>query len=176
MSGDWSETRVGLDDASLFSGRRQSISSVITIPQPPTNPRDRRSKNVIAGVAAGPSSDPETCTEDADMETEVDVEDYKGELDSLRSRIGPGSDANVKAKNTDIAAAEKVRDESLSQLEGKRGGKELMHLSSPFKLKKKKPEAKIVLKEEKASIFHDFLKFVYPQLVLHSIRIHIWRP
>lgn len=161
LSGDWSETRVGLDDSSLFSDRRHSISSVITIPQPPSNPRDHTARVVVAAVAAGPSFDPETCPEDAELDAELDVDDLKNELDSLNGRSGTEGETLVNEKDTDTM--EKVRGESLSQLEGKKKGSETVQLSSPFKLKKKRPEAKIVLKEEKASIFHDFLKFVYPQ-------------
>ena len=77
------------------------------------------------------------------------------------------------------------RDESLNRLVGKKGSASVpttaMSMTFPqaqtqtqaqtdaiARVKKKKSadaEAKIVLKEEKAAIFHDFLKFVYPQCV-----------
>lgn len=173
LSGDWSETRV-VDEASTFSGRRQSIaSSVITIPQPPSNPRDRASKDVPTGIFCA-SSDPDTIPEDAD------VDDLKNELEALDVKVLSGdadgkdwSEQEIdKEQEQEQEMKDKVRDESLNQLEGK-AAPATMTVPQPSnpnitRIKKKKsgiPEAKIVLKEEKASVFHDFLKFVYPQCV-----------
>ena len=158
------------------AGRRQSIaSSIITIPQPPSNPRDRASKGVPTGISCAPQSDPETETSPED-----DVDDLRKELDALNCK--GDTSASTSASDAD-ADTEKVRDASLSQLEGKTTSpvasasalnvatsQAQTTLSVPTdpiaRVKKKKSadaEAKIVLKEEKAAIFHDFLKCVYPQ-------------
>ncbi|EJD02810.1 uncharacterized protein FOMMEDRAFT_122870 [Fomitiporia mediterranea MF3/22] len=157
LSGDWSETRVD-EGASITSGaaRRQSIaSSVITIPQPPSNPRDA-SKDVPTGISHV-ASDPDTSPEDAD------IDDLKNELEALNTRTGTSGETSDVEKD-------KVRDESLNQLEGKAGPlpSSANANANIARVKRKKSatgaEAKIVLKEEKASVFHDFLKFVYPHL------------
>ena len=70
----------------------------------------------------------------------------------------------------------KAREDSLSTLEntgtsppairppeGDRARESAMSLQEKRRKKGKKPDAIIILKEEKASTFHDFLKYVYPQ-------------
>ena len=61
---------------------------------------------------------------------------------------------------SDAEERDKVRDMSLSQLEGRGfGGSQRAQPSAA----RSPAIAKVVLREEKATIFHDFLKFVYPQ-------------
>ena len=72
----------------------------------------------------------------------------------------------------------KAREDSLNKLESTGGGTasssplspdgdkskvKPMGLKEKRRTKVKKPDAIIILKEEKASTFHDFLKYVYPQ-------------
>ncbi|KAI5121577.1 hypothetical protein M0805_000756 [Coniferiporia weirii] len=148
LSGEWSETRV---DNNSINDRRHSISSIITIPQPPTNPRDRSLTGQMTGVVYS-SSDPDISPDDAD------VDDLKTELDSLNSREDDTSASDTERKEQD-------RDESLEQLQGKgKASLERIRREQTRNRKTTGAEAKIVLKEEKASTFHDFLKFVYPHL------------
>ncbi|THH10507.1 hypothetical protein EW145_g1290 [Phellinidium pouzarii] len=150
LSGDWSETRV--DDSST-TGRRHSISSIITIPQPPSNPRDRAFNGQTTGVTCSTSDSGTLSLGDAD------VDDLKTELDSLNE-----GDDNANA--SDVEQKDRARDNSLNQLQGN-GKTNLDRNRKSGLLRHKKmldAEARIVLKEEKASNFHDFLKFVYPHL------------
>ena len=168
LSGDWSETRV--DEQSILSSRRRSISSVITIPQPPTNPSDRASRETPTNIAPSTSLDSsdiasspektETAVEPAvNDEDETDTEDLAHDLEDDVEDLG-GKEKEDKEDALGLSDAEerdKVRDMSLSQLEGRGFG------GSQRTLRQSPAIAKIVLREEKATIFHDFLKFVYPQ-------------
>lgn len=195
-------------------GRRQSRSSVITIPQPPADPRDRTSRDQPSGVICAPASSPDSergedsssssnnsgssgssssSTADGDgggsgRDEDADIVDLHPEIealdltavDSSASEAGRTGDARRKRRLRKRAN----RDESLSQLEARSSGEGAVGLAaaaaaSATGQKRQKgarkngknkdatrlppAEAKIVLKEEKASTFHDFLKFVYPQ-------------
>ncbi|KAH8114949.1 hypothetical protein DFH11DRAFT_1590642 [Phellopilus nigrolimitatus] len=129
------------------------MSSIITIPQPPSNPRDRASRDLQMGVTC--ASDPDTSPEDAD----ADVDDLKIELASLNCKEGESSSSDTEQKHT-------ARRESLERLQGRGKSRASLDRNVPVKPRTRKPsgaEAKIVLKEERANTFHDFLKFVYPQ-------------
>ena len=156
-----------------MSSRRRSISSVITIPQPPTNPSDRASRETPTNIAPSTSlgssdiaSTPEktesTVEPVAKDEDETDTEDLAHDLEDdvedLGEKENEGKEENLGLSDTE--ERDKVRDMSLSQLEGRGfgGSQRTMTNRSPA-------IAKIVLREEKATIFHDFLKFVYPQYV-----------
>ncbi|KAJ3479120.1 hypothetical protein NLI96_g9287 [Meripilus lineatus] len=159
LSGNWAET-----------GRRQSISSVITISQPPSVPGE---------PAAGPTEmtfapiDPDLDPEELDLDG-----DTKGDLSESDL-----SDCGVTTK-------EKARLQSLAKLQSTTSppepavgrssfdnGNLINKLGAPdgerpkaqAKIKRRQkangPDAVIILKEEKASTFHDFLKFVYPHLL-----------
>ncbi|KAI0259249.1 hypothetical protein BC834DRAFT_907168 [Gloeopeniophorella convolvens] len=138
LSGNWAET----------GGRPGSVSSVITIAQPPPVPvpGDKPHAHAHApSVAFTPV--------DAD-DTDIDVSE--------------SSDAEASGDDDDGAAAA-ARQESLEKLQ--RGdapapapGKGAVRLSWKRRAAPRAsgPDAVIVLKEEKASTFHDFLRFVYP--------------
>lgn len=145
LSGDWSETR---PDAA--AARRQSISSVITISQPPSNPADKSSRDNPTEMTFTPT-DPDICPDDLDIEElTLDLDESSSETDTM----------------SDVESKEENRKESLKILEGAEegtaGGRSTLKKSKSRK-SSVGADAVIVLKEEKASTFHDFLKFVYPQ-------------
>jgi len=150
LSGNWAET--------AETGRPPSMSSIITISQPPSNPGDRSNHEAPAEVTFAPMEDPENGPEDTD--TSKDAED------SAPVSEGEGSD-------TDAAKEAKAQaiDESLAKLQSRsRSSTDATRVKvAPAQATVKRrvkngPDAVIVLKEERASTFHDFLKFVYPHL------------
>lgn len=171
LNGDWSETRV--DDQSILSRRRHSISSVITIPQPPTNPSDRASREIPTNVAPSTSlgsdiaSSPEgtgpAAVSAKKTEEDTDVEDLGNDTDGYVDDMGEKEDKEDSSGPSDAEERDKVRDTSLCQLEGRGFGGSQRTL--PYVKTRSSAIAKIVLMEEKAGVFHDFLKFVYPQYV-----------
>ena len=101
-------------------------------------------------------SSPEN-VEHTDDELDTDVDDLHSELESLGEK-------ERKEKSVD-KGKDVERRETLRKLSGSLNGQST---TSRLTRGKKRnvgpiPDAVIVLKEEKASIFHDFLKFVYPQ-------------
>lgn len=162
--------------------RRQSIASVITIPQPPVVPGDHSSREQPLGATCAPSTSPDSenghdagvvvigvnISGNDDSDTAVilsDLDDLRPELEALDITAVESS-----ASDTDVDR-NRNRDASLNQLQGRSSGEnavEFAHAQKRGKNTRKgkrlpQPEAKIVLKEEKACTFHDFLKFVYPQ-------------
>jgi hypothetical protein len=169
LSGDWAET-----------GRPASMSSIITISQPPSVPGSK-------GIADAP-----TAMTFAPVEPEPDelVDDSK----TKPTDCGPSIDSDA---SPDESEQIKARDCSLNKLEGnssKEPGpsvpqsnkdKPSSNCRKTLTLRKRPdfhfPEAVIILKEEKvcpsccnllfhnpdivrkASTFHDFLRFVYPK-------------
>ncbi|KIM83304.1 hypothetical protein PILCRDRAFT_439502 [Piloderma croceum F 1598] len=187
LSGGWAET-----------GRPPSMSSVITISQPPSNPGDK-DKQETPAITFTPM-DPES--EDIDLAFDSD-NGGKSESGDRTASESDGSDAELIGLDEPGEAKEplssedkaKARDMSLAQLQSgcgtaptrSRDGKKLkmrryVRTSDggdgiPPKLvyqpaqatvtrrpKASGPDAVIVLKEERASTFHDFLKYVYPHL------------
>ncbi|CEL61070.1 hypothetical protein RSOLAG1IB_04310 [Rhizoctonia solani AG-1 IB] len=147
LSGNWAETSA--------SKNRTSCSSIITISQPPSQPSPSHPSQTEPAKSAMPNSSDEL-DEDCVRVTFVDTElssadESEGEL----------------AENK-----EKERMESLKKLQGscaegsgRTRSKTAPELSRTNKRRSKPvPDAVIQLKEEKAGIFHDFLKFVYPHL------------
>ncbi|KAF8210148.1 hypothetical protein K438DRAFT_1809078 [Mycena galopus ATCC 62051] len=147
LSGNWAET--------AETGRPQSI---ITISQPPSNPGDRSNHEAPAEVTFAPMEDSENSSEDTTS---------KDGLDSATISEGEGSDVDTEAAKD--AKAQAI-DESLAKLQsGSRSSTEATRVKAPAQATVKRrvengPDAVIVLKEERASTFHDFLKFVYPHL------------
>lgn len=162
MSGNWSET-----------GRPQSISSVITISQPPSDP----------GQGVDCTTPPEvTITAiDEDLEFSDDLDGAVTDTGEPRCHSEPeGSDSETPRGTAPSVSGGKAaaRDVSLAKLEGQSPPpskpspllKEMLGKAiSPTRTRKRRPsngpDAVIVLKEERANTFHDFLKFVYPQYV-----------
>ncbi|KAK0212931.1 hypothetical protein DFS33DRAFT_81338 [Desarmillaria ectypa] len=150
LSGDWAET-----------GRPPSMSSVITISQPPSIPGDRSKSDAPTEMTFSPmESDPDA--EDLDAVADTDLS--KSE-DSTAGATASSSATGLSRKE----AKARARDDSLAKLQG--GSPNQLEIRSVSKRvatvkrrPKNGPDAVIVLKEERASSFHDFLKFVYPHL------------
>ncbi|KAJ6609833.1 hypothetical protein B0H10DRAFT_2062672 [Mycena sp. CBHHK59/15] len=147
LSGNWAET-----------GRPLSMSSIITISQPPSIPGDRSNHEAPTEMTFAP------------MDPDNDVEDVDSPKDG-----GDGAIVNeVEGDGNDAAKQEakaQAIDESLAKLQSRsRSSSSSSHLKvAPAQATVKRrvksgPDAVIVLKEERASTFHDFLKFVYPHL------------
>ncbi|KAG7446369.1 uncharacterized protein BT62DRAFT_931816 [Guyanagaster necrorhizus] len=146
LSGDWAET-----------GRPPSMSSVITISQPPSIPGDRSKSDVPTEMTFSPmDSDPDA--EDLDAIADVD-------LSKCEDSTASSSAVELSRKE----AKARARDDSLAKLQGgSPNPPEVRSVSKRVATVKRRPkngpDAVIVLKEERASSFHDFLKFVYPHL------------
>ncbi|KAF9452344.1 hypothetical protein P691DRAFT_829342 [Macrolepiota fuliginosa MF-IS2] len=150
LSGHWSET-----------GRPPSMSSVITISQPPTVPGDSPGTEAeVSFTIMGPDADP------VELDTLFDT-------DAVRLGENEGGDAEAANQSRS-----QVRDDTLAKLQGSGSAPEKSALedstsslrkvsTAHAKVKRRPkdgPDAVIVLKEERASTFHDFLKFIYPHL------------
>ncbi|KZV70082.1 hypothetical protein PENSPDRAFT_632169 [Peniophora sp. CONT] len=175
LSGDWAETNA--------SGRPTSMNSVITISQPPSVPGQDYGSAETEIQFARPDEissdeyfDADTTTDEGGESAGEDVPGTSASNVTLRVEEEEGEEGE-KGK-------EAARLESLDKLEGgekdKDKGKEPAYKAKKkdtVKLSWKKgttsaavrrlrksqvPSAVIVLKEEKASTFHDFLRFVYP--------------
>ncbi|TFK44646.1 hypothetical protein BDQ12DRAFT_673323 [Crucibulum laeve] len=158
LSGNWAET-----------GRPPSMSSIITISQPPSVPGDK-------SVHEGPTE-----MTFAPMDPDLDPDDLESvaEVESVKTSEASGSeDSDPESTRKNLA-----RESSLAKLQGATNNTELsikwtgsqadkkplVRKVSPAQATvrrrpKNGPDAVIVLKEERASTFHDFLKFVYPHL------------
>ncbi|KIY44347.1 hypothetical protein FISHEDRAFT_51567 [Fistulina hepatica ATCC 64428] len=145
LSGNWAET-----------GRPPSMSSVITITQPPDVPDGRLSQAEPPQVELAPvdeqfiASDSESSNAPA-SESESDNDNDASE----------GGDSSPAPDPASVAAA---RDSSLAKLLSAEGRASRRSSKQRPRRLKHGITAVIVLKEEKASTFHDFLKFVYPHL------------
>ncbi|KAF9227152.1 hypothetical protein BS17DRAFT_775052 [Gyrodon lividus] len=170
LSGNWLET-----------GRPPSMSSVITISQPPTIPGDKSRMDTPIAMSFTSEDDTHDTASDtaSDSSSPVEIENP------------PKSESEASDSEPDIPESENMRNErearargtSLAKLQGSQGGpkqesKDKMtnshrpsrrgshntHATVKRHRRTHDQDAVIVLKEEKASIFHDFLKFVYPHL------------
>ncbi|TFY79431.1 hypothetical protein EWM64_g4579 [Hericium alpestre] len=200
LSGDWAET-----------GRPASMSSVITIAQPPVIPGDKHYSEARTAMTFAPM-DPDVDPEELDIDLQSEAGDTESAEAAASSKVEDRQVAEkatsppvvgapiVPTKSTQTLATmkeegkESARKESLEKLQG--GSKDCDdskadNLSRSTSTKGKAREtnrvrlswqksvnetaskrrrldrvtqsdAVIVLKEEKASIFHDFLHFVYP--------------
>ncbi|KAL9711814.1 hypothetical protein Ac2012v2_004886 [Leucoagaricus gongylophorus] len=148
LSGHWSET-----------GRPLSMSSVITISQPPVVPGDK--PDLEAEMTFAP----------------MDLASNQVELDGLLDSDGVRlSENECSDAERSIISKFQARDDSLAKLQGSgsvhkkledttSGTRKLSAAHAKVRRRLKDgPDAVIVLKEERASTFHDFLKFVYPHL------------
>ncbi|THH03548.1 hypothetical protein EW146_g10411, partial [Bondarzewia mesenterica] len=190
LSGDWAET-----------GRPASMSSVITISQPPVIPGGKRRSDVpteMTFAPMDPDGDPEELDIDFEDSSEAEVSDSSqaGLTRKEDATINEGNKEKKKTnmkKDVEVKPEEKetARKESLDKLQGSSAkmeesaapsaagekGKPKAKGGDTVRLSWKKgsteaavrrrqkvngPDAVIVLKEEKASTFHDFLRFVYP--------------
>ncbi|CAE6435316.1 unnamed protein product [Rhizoctonia solani] len=148
LSGNWAETSANRN--------RASCSSIITISQPPSQLSSSHPSQTTPATSTMPHSSDEIdsdCVRVTDVDTELSsADESEGEL----------------AENK-----EKERLESLKKLQGPletaTSGRPRSKTAPEFSRSSKRrskpiPDAVIQLKEEKAGIFHDFLKFVYPHL------------
>ncbi|KAH9847163.1 hypothetical protein C2E23DRAFT_849784 [Lenzites betulinus] len=161
LSGGWAETE-------RDTSRPQSMSSIITISQPPTVPGGDPSaqrQSEITFAPMDPDMDPDELVLDVDIlpdefsEAEAEpssADKAKAREDSLNKLEKPNTatpaSPTTKAKAPDV-------DGKPRPVTALRAAKRLT------RAKEVSPDAIIVLKEEKASTFHDFLKYIYPHLV-----------
>ncbi|TFK75277.1 hypothetical protein BDN72DRAFT_758120 [Pluteus cervinus] len=151
LSGNWIET-----------GRPPSMSSVITISQPPSVPGHKKASETITEMTFAPmdpdldqdievpKSPDSSDREEAEPDGEPDkarVEAINSALEKLQSGVGMAPDPTDELDDVG----------SINTMSNRR--------ATSKRRTKRKADAVIVLKEEKASTFHDFLKFVYPHLV-----------
>ncbi|EAU91293.2 hypothetical protein CC1G_11551 [Coprinopsis cinerea okayama7 len=170
LSGNWSET----------GGRPQSISSVITISQPPSDPANKEQHDIPTEMTFAPM--------DSEGEEGLDGEGYPDPDDDIEILTDPENLKSDPESSSDTESAkQRARGDSLAKLEASSTAAKSPTPSpskstkerDPSATRKKKlspalatirrrmkngPDAVIVLKEEKATTFHDFLKFVYPHL------------
>ncbi|KAF8161044.1 hypothetical protein B0H34DRAFT_699177 [Crassisporium funariophilum] len=149
LSGNWSET-----------GRPPSMSSVVTISQSAPNPTERNSHDTSTQMSYA-SIALEADSEDLEILVEFDpsrTETEKGDhlsTDSLKARCSEIDDSLAKLQGS----------QSLRGSEPQVSTKKVTAAQAIVRRHPKNgPDAVIVLKEEKASTFHDFLKFIYPQM------------
>ncbi|CAL1706605.1 unnamed protein product [Somion occarium] len=163
LSGHWAETSSG------SSNRPQSMSSVVTISQSPSampgeaphpeGPTEMTFARMENEPGDGEASASESEFSDVGGSNDRDVEARKKSLDRLRNSASPTTER--KSVELDKAGRRKLvpLDTDVAKPKEQR---------AQAKVKRKPhtngPDAVIVLKEEKASGFHDFLKFVYPHL------------
>ncbi|KIJ39482.1 hypothetical protein M422DRAFT_32725 [Sphaerobolus stellatus SS14] len=170
LSGNWSET-----------GRPLSMSSVITISQPPSVPDgDKTILEPSEGVVFAPPPDSDSDGEsddnehDTDNDTAVDAMGSTPNLNTSEDECS-GNEEDNEEREVEEEEKKRARVGSLEKLQGKakcsetaststKGARSLKPVSLRPKRASRIPEAIIVLKEEKASTFLDFLKFVYPHL------------
>ncbi|KII92258.1 hypothetical protein PLICRDRAFT_104349 [Plicaturopsis crispa FD-325 SS-3] len=158
LSGSWAET-----------GRPPSMSSVITISQPPSIPGDKSINEAATEMTFAP----------------VDSDGEPEDVDTRPSEEDPGmksdSEDKSKARDNSLAKLQSGAKAGESSAKGKEKDKTPLSNDSAPKSPPRKPpqpahatvrrraksigaDAVISLKEERASTFHDFLKFVYPHL------------
>ncbi|KAI0769740.1 hypothetical protein BD413DRAFT_556540 [Trametes elegans] len=158
LSGGWAETE-------RETGRPQSISSVITISQPPSVPGGKERRSEITFAPIDPDMDPDEFGFDVDInhdepdEPELSTEDKaKAREDSL-NKLQQSNPTTPTTPHTPGKAKAPDVDGSVSSAPVPKVAKR-QTMSNELR-----PDAIIVLKEEKASTFHDFLKYIYPHLV-----------
>ncbi|KAH7928895.1 hypothetical protein BV22DRAFT_1110181 [Leucogyrophana mollusca] len=165
LSGSWLET-----------GRPPSLSSVITISQPPSIPGEK-------GINEVPTEMTFTPEEPEDSPIEVNLprksSDTSGTSESEDSDLDTFHDDHQKvhARNNSLAKlqgeGEGNTKHDIPQAKGRQKSEDRVpprrtsHSANAAARRRQKTsghDAVIVLKEERASTFHDFLKFVYPHL------------
>ncbi|KAG6813639.1 hypothetical protein H0H92_008875 [Tricholoma furcatifolium] len=158
LSGNWSETG---------PGRPPSMSSVITISQPPTVPGDK------SKAKAETSTEMTFAPMDSDLDPSLDFisEHDPAPTSESEDEITSGSELGASSPLPDKVVH--ARNSSLAKLQGsddtidKSGQSHRASVERSFPRRNRLaqgPDAVIVLKEERASTFHDFLKYVYPHL------------
>ncbi|KAL6305220.1 hypothetical protein BKA93DRAFT_780508 [Sparassis latifolia] len=160
LSGQWAET-----------GRPLSMSSVITISQPPSVPGCSKAGGPPAEMTFAPV-DPDLDPEEGGLGLDIDP-DAKRDSSGCEDNIDENAHiTKVRARESSLNKLESTSPTTVNVDKGtQRAPDNDGEVGIPVQkdgllLKdKRKPDAIIILKEEKASTFHDFLKFVYPHLV-----------
>jgi hypothetical protein len=159
------------------------MSSVITISQPPTIPGDKSRVDTPTAMSFGSEDDTQDTASDtaSDSSSPVEIENP------------PRSGSEASESEPEVPESNNMRNERkiargacLAKLQGSGGGAKQDSKSKCKAIDTHRPsrqgsqnthatvrrhrrthdqDAVIVLKEEKANILHDFLKFVYPQYV-----------
>jgi hypothetical protein len=137
LSGNWAET-----------GRPLSMSSIITISQPPSNPGDRSNHEAPTEMTFAPM-DPENDLEDTDT--------LKDAGDSAPASEGEGAEGSDSKAAKQEAKAQAI-DESLAKLQSRASSStDTTHKVAPAQATVKRrvnsgPDAVIVLKEERVRV------------------------
>lgn len=127
------------------------MSSVITISQPPSVPGSRSKIEDSPELTFAPV-DPDTEPEDIDLDPVQEVSESDGELEEKKAKARESSLNKLESGVLSPSAS--------SSTSGDKGKHKTL-----VRRRAKRPDAIIILKEEKANTFHDFLKFVYPHLM-----------
>ncbi|KAF8547372.1 hypothetical protein OG21DRAFT_1517432 [Imleria badia] len=158
LSGSWLET-----------GRPPSMSSVITISQPPSVPGSK--SNADAAMSFTPEDDASSASDTAsDCSSPVEIKNPGSESETSESEPESATSMNKRKAHARGASLAKLQGsaDSKHEFKGKhradRSGSQNTLATVKRRRRTDDQDAVIVLKEEKASIFHDFLKFVYPHL------------
>ncbi|KAF8993696.1 hypothetical protein BDQ17DRAFT_1431548 [Cyathus striatus] len=159
LSGHWSET-----------GRPLSMSSVITISQPPSVPGEKSIQEVPIELTFAPM-DPDADPEDMDLTTHTEgkraAEDGEGDDKDPEMRTSKSRERGQSLAKLQGDTHKKNEDTSINGMEGEHVAAQKLPPTQTTTVKRRPkngPDAVIVLKEERAGTFHDFLKFVYPHL------------
>lgn len=151
------------------------MSSIITISQPPSNPGDKSASDnptEMTFAPIDPDSHPEDLDLDADFETLSAKDDEGSEAVLVEKELAREGSMDkllsAGSKVTEKVAGEKSSDakQTPATVTGKAAPTSKpppLSLRSSRRQKSTGPDAVIVLKEERASTFLDFLRFVYPQ-------------
>ncbi|EGN99744.1 hypothetical protein SERLA73DRAFT_179921 [Serpula lacrymans var. lacrymans S7.3] len=158
LSGSWLET-----------GRPPSMSSVITISQPPSIPGDKRINEVATEMTFAPV-DPDELDSPMDLEKLMksesdasDAEDNEPITERDEDKVHARNSSLAKLQGADRTKSDKGK-QKRSSLDENISAKKTLKSNAKRRGKPTGHDAVIVLKEERASTFHDFLKFVYPHL------------
>ncbi|KAF8134449.1 hypothetical protein EV363DRAFT_1582519 [Boletus edulis] len=167
LSGSWLET-----------GRPPSMSSVITISQPPSVPGSQSNPDVSAAMTFTHDDDTHDSSASdtaSDCSSPVEIrnpptsesETSESEPEQLESATSM-SMRKAHAQGASLAKLQGSGDALKHDFKGKhksdRSGSQNTLATVRRRRRTAEQDAVIVLKEERASIFHDFLKFVYPHL------------
>ncbi|KAH0828044.1 hypothetical protein J3R83DRAFT_3694 [Lanmaoa asiatica] len=165
LSGSWLET-----------GRPPSMSSVITISQPPSVPGRKSNSDLPAAMSFTPEDGIHDSASDtaSDCSSPVEIENPPASesetSESEPEQFGsakPASEREEHARGVSLAklqGSEDVKHHFKVKHKSDRSGSQNTLATVKRRRRTRDQDAVIVLKEEKASIFHDFLKFVYPHL------------
>lgn len=162
------------------------MSSIITISQPPTIPGRKSNPDVPAAMSFAPEDDTHDSSASdtaSDCSSPVEIENPPASesetSESEPEQLEPASPMSKRKAHARGASLAKLQGSGNAKHDFKCKHKATLSASqntiATVKRRRRTDEqdAVIVLKEEKANIFHDFLKFVYPQYVrLSWTRVH----